>query len=76
MCQALLNAVFLMNGKTMCFQGGHEHKALKLSQFMFGIDEGSTLFIVRMDTRTGTGQECTRINLTKSRLPSTILNHP
>ena len=38
--QALLNATFCLNGKTMCLRGGHEHKVLKLSQFTFGTDEG------------------------------------
>lgn len=37
---ALLNAVFFLNGKTMCLRGGREHKAIKLSQFIFGTDDG------------------------------------
>ena len=37
---ALLNAMFFLNGKTMCLRGGREHKALKLSQFTFGTDDG------------------------------------
>ena len=30
--QALLNAVFYLNGKKLCLCGGEEHQALKLSQ--------------------------------------------
>ena len=38
--RALLNAVFFLNGKTMCLRGGREHKALKLFQFTSGTDDG------------------------------------
>ena len=33
--RALFNAVFFLNGKTMCLRGGQEHKALKQSRFTF-----------------------------------------
>ena len=36
--QALLNAMFFMNGKVLCLRGGREHKALKISQFTFHSD--------------------------------------
>ena len=29
----------------MCLRGGREHKALKLSQFMFGVDEGGDYIV-------------------------------
>ena len=38
--RALLNAIFFLNGKTLCLRGGREHRALKLSQFTFGTDDG------------------------------------
>lgn len=43
--RALLNAVFFLNGKTMCLRGGREHKALKLSQFTFGTDKGGDFVV-------------------------------
>ena len=38
--KALLNAIFFMNGKVLCLQGGREQKSLKIAQFMFGSDQG------------------------------------
>ena len=29
-----------MNGKVLCLRGGREHKALKISQFKFGAEDG------------------------------------
>ena len=29
-----------MNGKVLCLRGGREHKALKISQFKFGFEDG------------------------------------
>ena len=42
---AVLNTVFFLNGKTMCLRGGREHKALKLSQFVFGSDAGGDFVV-------------------------------
>ena len=38
--RSLFSAVFFMNGKVLCLRGGREHKALKISQFKFGTEDG------------------------------------
>ena len=43
--RSLLNAVFFLNGKTLCLGGGREHRALKLSQFTFGTDDGGDYIV-------------------------------
>ena len=36
--KALLHAIFFLDGKNACLRGGQEHKDLKLSQFVRGVD--------------------------------------
>ena len=36
--KALLRAIFFLNGKNFCLRGGQEHRDLKLSQFVRGVD--------------------------------------
>ena len=43
--QALLNAVFFLNGKNFCLRGGDEHRSLKLSQLKRGDDPPSYLYV-------------------------------
>lgn len=43
--QTLLNVVFFLKGKIMCLRGHCEHRALKLSQFTFGADEGGDFVV-------------------------------
>ncbi len=34
----LFSTIFFMNGKVLCLRGGREYRALKLSQFTFGVE--------------------------------------
>lgn len=44
--KALINAAFFfLNGKTLCLRRGREHKALKLSQFTSGSNEGGEYIV-------------------------------
>lgn len=63
--KVLINAVFCLNGKTLCLRGGRDHKALKLSQFT-GNDEGGE-YICTLTTDLRKKMEYTRISLIKTR---------
>lgn len=53
--KALINAVFFLNGKTLCLRGGREHKALKLSQFTSGSDEGEYIVYTENGSKNKSG---------------------
>ncbi|XP_064387890.1 zinc finger MYM-type protein 2-like [Halichondria panicea] len=36
--KCLFSTIFFMNGKVLCLRGGRGHRALKLSQFTFGVE--------------------------------------